>query len=123
MSKVRTYVETQLGAAGFVLLHAGIDAADAINQALGEEVANITPGEQRSFLGIDMLAPDKKPTYTDRRTAATRTPAAAPAPPATDQPTQPTALQPVRITGDDDYYRLPSGALFVGPDGVTRRKP
>ena len=28
-----------------------------------------------------------------------------------------------KITGDDDYNALPSGALFQGPDGVTRRKP
>ena len=30
---------------------------------------------------------------------------------------------PVRITGDDDYNKLPSGALFIGPDGQQRRKP
>lgn len=28
-----------------------------------------------------------------------------------------------RISGDEDYDRLPSGATFVGPDGQTRRKP
>jgi hypothetical protein len=39
--------------------------------------------------------------------------AAAPAP----------AGAPTRITGDADYTALPSGTLFVGPDGVTRRKP
>lgn len=31
--------------------------------------------------------------------------------------------QPVRITGDADYNRLPSGARFIGPDGVERVKP
>lgn len=30
---------------------------------------------------------------------------------------------PTRISGDDDYSALPSGALFVAPDGTTRRKP
>lgn len=30
---------------------------------------------------------------------------------------------PVRINGDDDYNKLPSGALFIGPDGQQRRKP
>ncbi len=30
---------------------------------------------------------------------------------------------PVQIETDDDFHNLPSGALFVGPDGVTRRKP
>lgn len=28
-----------------------------------------------------------------------------------------------RITSDDEYDALPSGSLYVGPDGVTRRKP
>ncbi len=31
--------------------------------------------------------------------------------------------QPVEITSDEEYDALPSGALFVGPDGVARRKP
>lgn len=31
--------------------------------------------------------------------------------------------QPAQIKGDADYAALPSGALFVGPDGKTRRKP
>lgn len=30
---------------------------------------------------------------------------------------------PVQITSDDDYAQLPSGAVFIGPDGVKRRKP
>lgn len=30
---------------------------------------------------------------------------------------------PVQITGDDDYNKLPSGTLFIGPDGQQRRKP
>ncbi len=31
--------------------------------------------------------------------------------------------QPVRIQGDPEYDALPSGTVFIGPDGVTRRKP
>lgn len=31
--------------------------------------------------------------------------------------------QPAPIAGDEDYEKLPSGTVFVGPDGVTRRKP
>jgi hypothetical protein len=34
-----------------------------------------------------------------------------------------TAGRPVRIETDSDYEALPSGALFVAPDGTTRRKP
>lgn len=30
---------------------------------------------------------------------------------------------PMKITSDADYDKLPSGTEFVGPDGVTRRKP
>ena len=33
------------------------------------------------------------------------------------------ARGPVRISGDADYDRLPSGAVFIAPDGSTRRKP
>lgn len=32
-------------------------------------------------------------------------------------------IAPVKITGDADYAKLPSGSLFIGPDGHTRRKP
>jgi hypothetical protein len=30
---------------------------------------------------------------------------------------------PIKITGDADYNKLPSGALFTAPDGSQRRKP
>ena len=33
------------------------------------------------------------------------------------------AQGPVKIMGDADYNRLPSGTKFVGPDGVERIKP
>jgi hypothetical protein len=29
----------------------------------------------------------------------------------------------VRVTGEADYAKLPTGTMFVGPDGVPRRKP
>ena len=35
----------------------------------------------------------------------------------------PTGGQPARISSDADYGKLPSGALFIAPDGTTRRKP
>lgn len=52
-------------------------------------------------------------------------PAAAPAAPAAPPAPVPPAAggAPVTITSDDEYDALPSGAVFVGPDGVTRRKP
>jgi hypothetical protein len=30
---------------------------------------------------------------------------------------------PVRITNDAEFYALPSGTRFIGPDGQTREKP
>jgi len=33
------------------------------------------------------------------------------------------AASPVKITGDDDFAKLPSGAHFIGPDGQLRQKP
>ena len=36
---------------------------------------------------------------------------------------QPAAAGPVKISGDADYDKLPSGAIFIGPDGQQRRKP
>ncbi|MGM0858674.1 MAG: hypothetical protein ACQEW0_16575 [Pseudomonadota bacterium] len=38
-------------------------------------------------------------------------------------PSQQGQGEPVQIESDSDYEQLPSGATFVGPDGVTRRKP
>jgi hypothetical protein len=48
---------------------------------------------------------------------------AAPAGGGQPAPAAPNSAGPVRIQNDADYARLPSGALFAGPDGVTRRKP
>lgn len=38
-------------------------------------------------------------------------------------PGSPENGEAVKISGDEEYNALPSGALFVGPDGVVRRKP
>ena len=35
----------------------------------------------------------------------------------------PPAGPPLSITGESDYDKLPSGTIFIGPDGVTRKKP
>lgn len=34
-----------------------------------------------------------------------------------------TSSSPVVVKSDEDYNKLPSGTLFVGPDGHTRKKP
>lgn len=45
-----------------------------------------------------------------------------PPPKGASVPTAPAAA-PIKITGDADYNKLPSGSLFIGPDGQQRRKP
>ena len=35
----------------------------------------------------------------------------------------PGAPPPVRVNNDTEYNALPPGAMFIGPDNVTRRKP
>jgi len=35
----------------------------------------------------------------------------------------PGAPSPVRVNNDTEFNALPSGAMFIGPDNVTRRKP
>lgn len=35
----------------------------------------------------------------------------------------PSAAEPKKIISDAEYNQLPKGALFIGPDGKTRRKP
>lgn len=44
-------------------------------------------------------------------------------PAATGTPAATAASGVARIASDAEYNSLPSGALFVGPDGATRRKP
>lgn len=60
------------------------------------------------------------------RAGAAKRSAAAPAA-ASDELLVPIAPTPtpgvVQIHGDDDYEALPSGAVFIGPDGKRRRKP
>lgn len=44
--------------------------------------------------------------------------------PVQQQPNPGSAGQgPARIQTDDEYNQLPSGSMFIGPDGMTRRKP
>lgn len=47
-----------------------------------------------------------------------------PAAPGANAPATPVAPPaPIKIQNDDDFNKLPSGALFIGPDGHTRKKP
>jgi len=62
------------------------------------------------------FASSMKRIIGDLNTYKTRSAGNAPAP-------QQQQRGPVKISGDADYAKLPSGAQFVGPDGKLRRKP
>jgi hypothetical protein len=70
-------------------------AAGAKIQAVGEEYA-----DKASRRGLDPTNVIVNPYYQHRARTGT-----------------------VRITGEADYAKLPSGTMFVGPDGQPRRKP
>jgi hypothetical protein len=62
-------------------------------------------------------------TYSYKQgTAAGATPDTTPAAPDTTPAKDPYANLP-RVTNNDDYRKLPSGAEFIGPDNTRRRKP
>ncbi len=54
------------------------------------------------------------------RPAAPVEPAAAPTP--EPQAAAPAASGPIRVVTTADYQRVPSGAIYIGPDGQSRRK-
>jgi hypothetical protein len=71
---------------------------------------------------------DKDFTLNDERTSwrdhfSGKQKPATPPPPSPAAPAGKPAGQPAKVTSDADYNALPSGTMFVGPDGKTRRKP
>lgn len=62
-----------------------------------------------------VLAPERVQTFLASPRQALRDAAAKAGAPAT--------AAPVRVANDADFNALPKGALYIGPDGVTRRKP
>lgn len=73
----------------------------------------ITPGKPDYF-----LSPEKLGTFMQNPRAAVGGAAAKAGAPAAPAPVK---LDPKTV--DADYAKLPKGALYVGPDGVTRTKP
>lgn len=81
---------------------AGKDPYDLFNPAKPDFL-----GKPEALAPYQMSLPDAIKAYSDRlRGSATA-------------PTQ----EPVKITGDDDYNKLPSGATFLDPTGKKRVKP
>jgi len=78
-------------------------------------------GGQLTGMETQYTASTNKKDFRDRfLTPATKAALAAAAPAAVAAPS---AAAPVKVASDADYNTLPSGAVFVGPDGKTRRKP
>ncbi|QHE96871.1 hypothetical protein LCG56_26975 [Pseudomonas cannabina pv. alisalensis] len=102
---------SQIGA-GLGIGENGINGSiDATKQRLGEI---------GSRLGEKVAAYEKNMPSGQQSLSAPSASTAAPAPakaPAQPQP------QVVRVNSPADVAKLPSGALFIAPDGTTRRKP
>ena len=100
-------------------------AISTLRGMLGRQAADLAlqyhGATQRNDFTSRYLQPDVA-TYLDLapQTAQQNTPGATPTPGAAPA-AAPNA--PVKIQNDDDYNKLPSGALFIGPDGNTRKKP
>ena len=100
-------------------------AISTLRGMLGRQAADLAlqyhGATQRNDFTSRYLQPDVA-TYLDLapQTAQQNTPGATPTPGAAPA-AAPSA--PVKIQNDDDYNKLPSGALFIGPDGHTRKKP
>jgi hypothetical protein len=112
-------LETRANGIAFALLNgklgAGISNEDRkfIERQLGDVANPNVPADKRlaswgeakkRMLSLGMLAMPDQP----------QTPAAAATTP---------AVAPVKITGNADYDKLPSGAVFIDPKGQQRRKP
>jgi hypothetical protein len=78
-------------------------------------------GGQLAGMETQYTASTNKKDFKDRfLTPATKAALAAAAPAAVAAPF---AAASIKVASDADYNALPSGAVFVGPDGKTRRKP
>jgi len=108
-------------------------AFSALNNAIAAKL-RLETGAQANDQEIEEIAKRFRPTLADTEVSAkdkvqrlkdfmsSTLAMTRPAPAAPSAPRQPTQA-PVRIKGDDGFNALPSGALFIGPDGQTRRKP
>ncbi len=79
---------------------------DATKQRLGEIGSRL--GEKVSAYEKNMPAGQQQATASAPATAATQSQAPG---------------QPIRVSSPADVAKLPSGSLFIAPDGTTRRKP
>lgn len=109
-SLVRTPITTSMDAEGNPLT---AEKAKALGLPL------FTQNDKGLMLGdTPVEAPKPGKPLLERLRGLQAEPTAAPVAPA---PTQ--SSGPVTINSDDEYNQLPSGTIFVGPDGRQRRKP
>jgi hypothetical protein len=85
------------------------DRVGILQPELGAAQQRLAKGDARAQGDVDAL--NREIARAQSAPAPARAPVAAP------------AGGPKRIATDADYNALPSGAMFVGPDGKTRRKP
>ena len=105
----------QLRGAGAITEREGQAATAAITRLQNQ---NITIGE--ALKAMDELQTYYKTGLEVARMKSTKAPVLPNMPAGATQPNQ---NQPARISGDDEFDALPSGARFMGPDGVVRVKP
>jgi len=87
----------------------------ALSNAEGEKLTAAI-GALDTNMSETAFASSMKRIIGDLNTYKTRATGSAPAQPQQQQ-------GPARVTNDADFAKLPSGALFIGPDGHVRRKP
>ncbi len=90
----------------------GIEQADATKQDWDAADHALRVGPMQEYLAF------KQSLGLSERPAAPVEPTESPAP----QATAPAANGTIRVVTTADYQRVPSGAIYIGPDGQSRRK-
>ena len=102
-----------------------IGAIDTLSGMFGRQAADMAlqyhGATQRNDFASRYLQPDVAKYLNLDPQSAQQTNGPGVVPTAPNPNAAPSA--PVKIQNDDDYNKLPSGALFIGPDGNTRKKP
>jgi hypothetical protein len=118
---------TQISSQAFLNAFDQLRGAGAITETEGKAAtAAITRLQDRNIsVGEALKAMDELQQYYRKGLQVAKT-RAVKAPVLPNMPagaTQQNQNQPARISGDDEFDALPSGARFMGPDGVVRVKP
>jgi hypothetical protein len=127
---VRATVNSGAGTGNERELAIGDDASPSQMHDAGSTIRQLARGQLNSLHiravrgGVDfnsLLAPEARDAYGTGTTSIT-------APVGPQSPAPPSGPPsagggPAKISNDAEYNALPSGSLFIGPDGQTRKKP